>query len=152
MGASRSKSSKPTVHLLALMTLSVYVGKLRGRKVAISEFRGHLSESEPQIALSDSTLTRCYCLVDIRELKLLAEFSHPNIVRFVRLSSSLICWILTGSAARHLHSRGHFANPLHARERALREWRPVRLYCELKHRPRMHGADSTVAQCSGPDA
>ncbi|ORY26231.1 hypothetical protein BCR39DRAFT_541526 [Naematelia encephala] len=42
----------------------VYVGKLRGRKVAISEFRGHLSE------------------MDIRELKLLAEFSHPNIVRF----------------------------------------------------------------------
>ncbi|OCF54446.1 TKL protein kinase [Kwoniella mangroviensis CBS 10435] len=42
----------------------VFVGKLRGRKVAISEFRGHLSE------------------MDIRELKLLAEFSHPNIVRF----------------------------------------------------------------------
>ncbi|WVO18298.1 hypothetical protein L204_106013 [Cryptococcus depauperatus] len=42
----------------------VYVGKLRSRKVAISEFRGHLSE------------------MDIRELKLLAEFSHPNIVRF----------------------------------------------------------------------
>ncbi|EIW66877.1 hypothetical protein TREMEDRAFT_34208, partial [Tremella mesenterica DSM 1558] len=42
----------------------VYVGKLRGRKVAISEFREHLSE------------------MDIRELKLLAEFSHPNIVRF----------------------------------------------------------------------
>ncbi|ODN91457.1 TKL protein kinase [Cryptococcus wingfieldii CBS 7118] len=42
----------------------VYVGKYRGRKVAISEFREHLSE------------------MDIRELKLLAEFSHPNIVRF----------------------------------------------------------------------
>ncbi|KLT39753.1 kinase-like protein [Cutaneotrichosporon oleaginosum] len=42
----------------------VYVGKLRGRKVAISEFREHLSE------------------MDIRELKLLAEFRHPNIVRF----------------------------------------------------------------------
>ncbi|WVR09155.1 hypothetical protein IAU60_006217 [Kwoniella sp. DSM 27419] len=42
----------------------VFVGKLRGRKVAISEFREHLSE------------------MDIRELKLLAEFSHPNIVRF----------------------------------------------------------------------
>jgi hypothetical protein len=25
---------------------SVFVGKLKGRKVAISEFRGHLSESE----------------------------------------------------------------------------------------------------------
>ncbi|TXT08755.1 hypothetical protein VHUM_02883 [Vanrija humicola] len=42
----------------------VFVGKLRGRKVAISEFRSHLSE------------------MDIRELKLLAEFRHPNIVRF----------------------------------------------------------------------
>ena len=42
----------------------VYVGKYRGRKVAVSEFREHLSE------------------MDIRELKLLAEFSHPNIVRF----------------------------------------------------------------------
>lgn len=45
----------------------MYVGKLKGRKVAISEFREHLSE------------------MDIRELKLLAEFSHPNIVRFVSL-------------------------------------------------------------------
>ncbi|WVF65673.1 hypothetical protein IAT40_000404 [Kwoniella sp. CBS 6097] len=42
----------------------VFVGKLRGRKVAVSEFREHLSE------------------MDIRELKLLAEFSHPNIVKF----------------------------------------------------------------------
>ncbi|GMK59326.1 hypothetical protein CspeluHIS016_0703410 [Cutaneotrichosporon spelunceum] len=42
----------------------VYAGKLRGRRVAISEFREHLSE------------------MDIRELKLLAEFRHPNIVRF----------------------------------------------------------------------
>ncbi|BEI99508.1 hypothetical protein CcaverHIS631_0405510 [Cutaneotrichosporon cavernicola] len=42
----------------------VYVGKLRGRRVAISEFREHLSD------------------MDIRELKLLAEFRHPNIVRF----------------------------------------------------------------------
>ena len=47
----------------------MYVGKLRGRKVAISEFREELSE------------------MDIRELKLLAEFSHPNIVKFV----SLVC-------------------------------------------------------------
>lgn len=33
--------------------------------MAISEFREHLSD------------------MDIRELKLLAEFSHPNIVKFV---------------------------------------------------------------------
>jgi hypothetical protein len=56
---------------------SVYVGKYKGRKVAVSEFREHLSESEyyPRVVLT--------CLVDIRELKLLAEFSHPNIVKFV---------------------------------------------------------------------
>ena len=121
MGASRSKSSKPTVHLLALMTLSVYVGKLRGRKVAISEFRGHLSESEPQIALSDSTLTRCFCLVDIRELKLLAEFSHPNIVRFVCSPCLTEMIQLTTHLAGYLHTRGQFANPLYARQRAVRE-------------------------------
>lgn len=41
------------------------MGKWRNRKVAISEFRDPLSE------------------MDIRELKLLAEFSHKNIVKFV---------------------------------------------------------------------
>lgn len=56
---------------------SVYVGKYKGRKVAVSEFREHLSESEYYARV---VLT---CLVDIRELKLLAEFSHPNIVKFV---------------------------------------------------------------------
>jgi hypothetical protein len=55
----------------------VYVGKYKGRKVAVSEFREHLSESEYS---PRDVLTR---LVDIRELKLLAEFSHPNIVKFV---------------------------------------------------------------------
>jgi hypothetical protein len=43
----------------------VYVGKYRRSKVAISEFRSHLSE------------------MDINELRLLGELSHPNIVRFV---------------------------------------------------------------------
>jgi serine/threonine protein kinase len=43
----------------------VFIGKLKGRKVAISEFRGQLSA------------------MDIKELKLLGGFDHPNIVRFV---------------------------------------------------------------------
>jgi mitogen-activated protein kinase kinase kinase 13 len=44
----------------------VYVGKLRSRmKVAIAEFRGQLGE------------------MDIKELKLLADFKHPNIVKFL---------------------------------------------------------------------
>ena len=46
----------------------VFIGKLKGRKVAISEFRGQLSA------------------MDIKELKLLGGFDHPNIVRFVRAS------------------------------------------------------------------
>ena len=50
----------------------VFIGKLKGRKVAISEFRGQLSA------------------MDIKELKLLGGFDHPNIVRFV--SASLALW------------------------------------------------------------
>ncbi|CDZ97157.1 Tyrosine kinase specific for activated (GTP-bound) p21cdc42Hs [Phaffia rhodozyma] len=47
----------------------VYVGKLRNRmKVAIAEFRGQLSE------------------MDIKELKLLADFNHPNVVKFLGVS------------------------------------------------------------------
>ncbi|KAF8912067.1 hypothetical protein CPB84DRAFT_1761181 [Gymnopilus junonius] len=43
----------------------VYIGKLKNRKIAISEFRGQLSA------------------MDIKELKLLGAFNHPNIVRFL---------------------------------------------------------------------
>ncbi|KAG8957863.1 hypothetical protein FRC03_009747 [Tulasnella sp. 419] len=43
----------------------VYIGKFRGRKVAIAEFRGTLSS------------------MDIKELKLLRDFHHENIVRFL---------------------------------------------------------------------
>lgn len=46
----------------------VYIGKLKNRKVAISEFRGQLSA------------------MDIKELKLLGAFNHPNIVRFLGVS------------------------------------------------------------------
>ncbi|KAG7527492.1 hypothetical protein FFLO_06876 [Filobasidium floriforme] len=47
----------------------VFIGKLRGRvKVAVCEFRDELSE------------------MDIRELKLLAEFKHPNIVRLLGIA------------------------------------------------------------------
>ncbi|KDN51792.1 hypothetical protein RSAG8_00340, partial [Rhizoctonia solani AG-8 WAC10335] len=47
----------------------VYIGRLRGRaKVAIAEFRGQLSA------------------MDIKELKLLKEFDHPNVVRFLGVS------------------------------------------------------------------
>jgi hypothetical protein len=50
----------------------VFIGKLKGRKIAISEFRGQLSA------------------MDIKELKLLGGFDHPNIVRFVRAFASLV--------------------------------------------------------------
>ncbi|KAJ7709587.1 hypothetical protein B0H17DRAFT_1324489 [Mycena rosella] len=46
----------------------VYIGKFKGRRIAISEFRGQLSA------------------MDIKELKLLGGFDHPNIVRFLGVS------------------------------------------------------------------
>ncbi|KAJ7775142.1 hypothetical protein B0H16DRAFT_1760848 [Mycena metata] len=46
----------------------VFIGKLKGRRIAISEFRGQLSA------------------MDIKELKLLGGFDHPNIVRFLGVS------------------------------------------------------------------
>jgi mitogen-activated protein kinase kinase kinase 13 len=60
----------------------VFVGKLKGRRVAIAEFRGQLNAS----AYSDLcviTMEVDLVVVDIKELKLLGDFSHPNIVRFV---------------------------------------------------------------------
>ncbi|KAI0345412.1 hypothetical protein BDW22DRAFT_1354345 [Trametopsis cervina] len=46
----------------------VFIGKFKGRKVAIAEFRGQLNA------------------MDIKELKLLGDFDHPNIVRFLGVS------------------------------------------------------------------
>lgn len=46
----------------------VFIGKFKGRKVAIAEFRGQLNA------------------MDIKELKLLGAFHHNNIVRFVGVS------------------------------------------------------------------
>ncbi|THH29084.1 hypothetical protein EUX98_g5106 [Antrodiella citrinella] len=46
----------------------VFIGKFKGRKVALAEFRGQLSA------------------MDIKELKLLGDFDHPNIVRFLGVS------------------------------------------------------------------
>ncbi|CCM00517.1 uncharacterized protein FIBRA_02551 [Fibroporia radiculosa] len=46
----------------------VFIAKFKGRKVAIAEFRDQLSA------------------MDIKELKLLGDFSHPNIVRFLGVS------------------------------------------------------------------
>ncbi|KAH9928514.1 uncharacterized protein BXZ73DRAFT_48314 [Epithele typhae] len=46
----------------------VFIGKFKGRRVAIAEFRGTLSQ------------------MDVKELKLLGDFDHPNIVRFLGVS------------------------------------------------------------------
>ena len=65
----------------------VFVGKLKTRRVAIAEFRGQLNASECSIPLDafSGSLTALYLAVDIKELKLLGDFNHPNIVRFVRI-------------------------------------------------------------------
>ncbi len=63
----------------------VFIGKFRGRKIAISEFRGQLTSSK--LAQPCTCLVLTAPLVDIKELKLLGGFDHPNIVRFVRSSS-----------------------------------------------------------------
>lgn len=64
----------------------VFIGKFRGRKVALAEFRGQLNTSKEFIL---ATILSSCCPVDIKELKLLGGFNHPNIVRFV---SSLTNW------------------------------------------------------------
>ena len=60
----------------------VFIGKFKGRRVAISEFRGTLSASELATFLDSRTHLNMLS-VDIKELKLLGGFDHPNIVRFV---------------------------------------------------------------------
>jgi hypothetical protein len=86
--------------MIELRPCSVYVGKYRRAKVAISEFRGHLSE------------------MDINELRLLGELSHPNIVRFV---SNVLLSVALGLhvVARYLHTRRSFTSPMYASQRAL---------------------------------
>lgn len=59
----------------------VFIGKFKGRKVAIAEFRGQLSASKLHVCCSFCSLIDIS--VDIKELKLLGAFHHNNIVRFV---------------------------------------------------------------------
>jgi hypothetical protein len=62
---------------------SVFVGRLSGKKVAIAEFRGQLTESTSFLTMDVIMLMFCFRSVDIKELKLLSRFDHPNVVRFV---------------------------------------------------------------------
>ena len=75
----------------------VYIGKFKGRKIAISEFRGGLSASErySSFLFTEQNLQALTLIsVDIKELKLLGAFNHPNIVRFVGvLFSSCLCCV-----------------------------------------------------------
>lgn len=62
----------------------VYIGKFKGRRVAIAEFRDQLSASTCSLLLRAlGWCMTCLLPVDIKELKLLGGFDHPNIVRFV---------------------------------------------------------------------
>ncbi|KAG6820839.1 hypothetical protein H0H93_010666 [Arthromyces matolae] len=63
----------------------VFIGKFKGRKIAISEFRGQLSSSTYN-AFMDRSKSDLIPEVDIKELKLLGGFDHPNIVRFLGVS------------------------------------------------------------------
>lgn len=61
----------------------VFIGKFKGRRVAIAEFRGQLSASKYLIYVEIDASDTDNWIVDIKELKLLGDFDHPNIVRFV---------------------------------------------------------------------
>jgi mitogen-activated protein kinase kinase kinase 13 len=63
----------------------VFIGKLKNRKIAIAEFRGQLTASKYKIAYRSHSDADVF-VVDIKELKLLGEFDHPNIVRFLGVS------------------------------------------------------------------
>lgn len=92
----------------SLTRFSVYVGKYKNRKVAISEFREHLSESESHSLARWWRWDLCLTFtVDIRELQLLAEFSHPNIVKFVSLAPKGCCGtqVSTDIPARYMYPR-----------------------------------------------
>ena len=66
----------------------VFVGRFKGRKVAIAEFRGQLNASKSQDFNCSLLYANSFVIVDIKELKLLGDFNHPNIVRFVRFPPS----------------------------------------------------------------
>ena len=78
----------------------VFVGKLKTRKVAIAEFRGQLNASEclTWINAFPEPLTVFCVAVDIKELKLLGDFNHPNIVRFVSIRA--ICYFCVSDELR----------------------------------------------------
>ena len=75
--------------------LSVYIGKFRGRRVAIAEFRGHLGPSRCSNKPRRPSVDEDPLIVDIKELKLLSDFNHPNVVRFVRRSDYMSIATLT---------------------------------------------------------
>ena len=67
--------------------------------------------------------------MDIKELKLLGAFNHPNIVRFVSLLFSFCLLHLT--VINHLawgeYTREHQGHPGYDCQRTVLEWRPFRL-------------------------
>ncbi|KAJ6546168.1 kinase-like domain-containing protein [Mycena sp. CBHHK59/15] len=74
----------------------VFIGKFSGRRIAISEFRGRLTA------------------MDIKELKLLGRFDHPNIIRFLGVSIPdnnretpvmIITELCSNGDLSHLHPR-----------------------------------------------
>ena len=66
----------------------VFVGKLGTQRVAIEEFRGQLNTSGYQVRLSTFPESLMAPLLAV-DIKLLGDFNHPNIVRFVRIPTTV---------------------------------------------------------------
>jgi hypothetical protein len=107
----------------------VFIGKFKGRRVAIAEFRDQLNSS--MSSLLSMRISRCEhaFVVDIKELKLLGGFDHPNIVRFVSISVQILLqarFTVCFSAWRQ-YTREHARDACYDCQRTLLKWRPVRL-------------------------
>jgi len=109
----------------------VFIGKFKGRRVAIAEFRDQLNSSRSSFLFMRISRCESPSVVDIKELKLLGGFDHPNIVRFVSIFvGNLLQQGLRVFAAWCQHTGEHARDTSHDCQRTLLEWRPFRLCSE----------------------
>lgn len=107
----------------------VFIGKFKGRRVAIAEFRDQLNSS--MSSFLSMRISRCEhaFVVDIKELKLLGGFDHPNIVRFVSIFVEYLLRtrFMVYFTAWRQHTGEHTRDTCHDCQRTLLKWRPLRL-------------------------